>query len=269
MFQDDALFPHRDVGRQRRLRPVGMTASRPSVRRVAELLELVGLAGLERRPVGNAVGRRAQRVALARALAPQPRVLLLDEPLGALDRPAARPPARRAGELFAQLGLTVIYVTHDVGEAFALGRRVAVMRDGRVVAGRGRPTSSGRRPADAWVARFLGMRNVIERGGRLAVDAPRPCSFGRARAPRPRQRSAAARWCCSRCGATTVSSSRPQRQRSTLHAPATACRSPSTSKGSSTCPLSDTVVIRRRIVVHGRVQGVWFRESGRLAGATP
>ncbi len=170
VFQDAVLFPHRDVGRNVAFGLVGLTRAE-SDRRVAELLELVGLAGLERRPVGTLSGGESQRVALARALAPAPRVLLLDEPLGSLDGPLRDRLQDDLQELFASLSLTVIHVTHDVGEAFALGRHVAVLRDGRV-AQVATPDELWRRPGDEWVARFLGMRNVLDHGGRLAVVRP-------------------------------------------------------------------------------------------------
>ena len=141
-------------------------------RRVAAALELVGLSGYETRPVGSLSGGEAQRVALARALAPEPRVLLLDEPLGSLDRPLHD---RLLGELevlFGRLGRTVVTVTHDVTDAFALGHRVAVMRSGRVVQV-ATPDELWARPADAWVARFLGHANVTEApGGAALVTRP-------------------------------------------------------------------------------------------------
>ena len=133
MFQDHALFPHRDVGQNvefgLRMNEVASATRRE---RVGELLELVGLAGYERRAVTTLSGGEAQRVALARALAPAPRVLLLDEPLGSLDRHLRD---RLIGELPAVLdatGTAAIYVTHDHDEAFALEDRVGVMHDGRL-----------------------------------------------------------------------------------------------------------------------------------------
>jgi len=162
MFQDHALFPHRDVGQNvefgLRMNEVASATRRE---RVGELLELVGLAGYERRAVTTLSGGEAQRVALARALAPAPRVLLLDEPLGSLDRHLRD---RLIGELPAVLdatGTAAIHVTHDHDEAFALGDRVGVMHDGRL-----HQTDP---PAEIWaaprslvVARILGHTNVIE-----------------------------------------------------------------------------------------------------------
>ena len=161
MFQDHALFPHRDVARQRRLRAAHArrSAGAESTARTAELLELVGLPGFERRSVGSLSGGEQQRVALARALAPEPRVLMLDEPLGSLDRRLRDRLLDELGRLFDALGVTALYVTHDQTEAFALGDRVAVMRGGRVVQV-GTPDELWAHPADAVVARFLGLANV-------------------------------------------------------------------------------------------------------------
>ena len=170
VFQDAVLFPHRDVGRNVAFGLPGLPRA-AAARRVAELLALVGLAGFERRTVGTLSGGEAQRVALARALAPAPRVLLLDEPLGSLDGPLRDRLQDDLRELFARLSLTVVHVTHDVGEAFALGRRVAVLRDG-AVAQVATPEELWRRPADEWVARFLGLRNVLDRDGRRIVVRP-------------------------------------------------------------------------------------------------
>ena len=160
VFQDHALFPHRDVadnvafGLRMRGDSTEQVASR-----TADLLDLVGLAGFERRSVGSLSGGEQQRVALARALAPEPRVLLLDEPLGSLDRRLRDRLLEDLGRLFDELRLTAMYVTHDQTEAFTLGDRVAVMRAGRVVQVAS-PDELWAHPADADVARFLGLANV-------------------------------------------------------------------------------------------------------------
>jgi thiamine transport system ATP-binding protein len=172
MFQEHVLFPHRDVAGNVGfgLRMAG--AGRAEIAsRVRELLELVGLPGAERRSVRTLSGGEQQRVALARALAPAPRALLLDEPLGSLDGPLRDRLLEDLRALFDRLGLTVLYVTHDIGEAFALGRRVAVMKAGRVVQA-ATPDELWALPADAWVARFLGMRNVRAEAGRAVVVRP-------------------------------------------------------------------------------------------------
>lgn len=172
MFQDQALFPHRDVAGNIAfgLRVAGVPA-RTIARRVQELLELVGLAGTERRSVETLSGGEQRRVALARALAPSPRLLLLDEPLGSLDRPLQERLLAELAELFERLSLSVVYVTHDVAEAFALGDRVALMREGRIVQA-ATPDELWARPADEWAARFLGLANVEVDGSTARVIRP-------------------------------------------------------------------------------------------------
>jgi thiamine transport system ATP-binding protein len=162
MFQDHQLFPHRDVGGNVAFGPrMRGSGRRESGERVAELLEMVGLPGSERRAVTALSGGEQQRVALARALAPRPRLLMLDEPLGQLDRALRERLVVELRALFSRLRTTVLAVTHDQGEAFVLGDRVVVMRDGEV-AQSGSPLSVWRRPASEFVARFLGFGNVVE-----------------------------------------------------------------------------------------------------------
>ena len=160
VFQDHALFPHRDVRgnvsfglRMRGDSPEAIDA------RTTELLELVGLVGFEQRSVATLSGGEQQRVALARALAPEPRVLLLDEPLGSLDRRLRDRLLDDLSGLFDELELTAVYVTHDQTEAFTLGDRVAVMRAGRVVQVAS-PDELWAHPLDEDIARFLGLANV-------------------------------------------------------------------------------------------------------------
>ncbi|MEU0052048.1 ABC transporter ATP-binding protein [Streptomyces sp. NPDC006309] len=161
MFQDHQLFPQRDVGANvafgLRMHGVARGERDPEV---GQLLELVGLPGAARRAVASLSGGEQQRVALARALAPRPRLLMLDEPLGQLDRSLRERLVVELRELFGRLGTTVLAVTHDQGEAFALADRVVVMRDGRI-AQSGTPLEVWQRPADAFVARFLGFDNVV------------------------------------------------------------------------------------------------------------
>nr|WSX49537.1 ABC transporter ATP-binding protein [Streptomyces sp. NBC_00974] len=161
MFQDHQLFPHRDVGGNIAfgLRMRGSSKA-SSGGRVAELLELVGLPGAQGRAVASLSGGEQQRVALARALAPSPRLLMLDEPLGQLDRGLRERLVVELQGLFSRLGTTVLAVTHDQGEAFALADRVVVMRDGRI-AQAGTPLEVWERPASEFVARFLGFENVV------------------------------------------------------------------------------------------------------------
>ena len=161
MFQDQQLFPQQDVGGN-----VGFGLRMRRVARgdretaVAELLELVGLAGAQRRAVAALSGGEQQRVALARALAPRPRLLMLDEPLGQLDRNLRERLVVELRELFRRLGMTVLAVTHDQGEAFALADRVVVMRNGGIEQS-GPPLAVWERPASEFVARFLGFDNVV------------------------------------------------------------------------------------------------------------
>jgi thiamine transport system ATP-binding protein len=162
MFQDHALFPHQDVAGNVAfgLRMQGLPA-RQIVPRVAELLELVDLPGFGPRSIATLSGGEQQRVALARALAPEPAVLLLDEPLGALDRTLREHLLAELRSLFTRLGLTVVAVTHDQGEAFSLADRVVVMDAGRVLQA-GPPAELWDAPASRRVARLLGFANLVD-----------------------------------------------------------------------------------------------------------
>jgi ABC-type Fe3+/spermidine/putrescine transport system ATPase subunit len=161
MFQDYALFPHLNVagnvafGLRMQGRPREETAER-----VHEALGLVGLAGFEGRDVNTLSGGEQQRVALARALAPRPRLLMLDEPLGALDRGLRERLLDDLRRILRDLALTAIYVTHDQEEAFALAGQVLILRAGRVVQA-GAPAEVYARPASRWVAEFLGHKNLL------------------------------------------------------------------------------------------------------------
>jgi thiamine transport system ATP-binding protein len=178
VFQDAALFPHRTVAENVAFGPKVAGLSRAEQEaRVAEALALVGLSQTGARDVSTLSGGEAQRIALARALAPRPQTLLLDEPLGALDGPLRQRLQDDLRALFERLGLTVVHVTHDVGEAFALGDRVAILRAGRV-AQVATPDELWARPADDWVARFLGMRNVERDGDRATVTRPDSVTVG-------------------------------------------------------------------------------------------
>ena len=156
VFQDYALFPHLDVAGNVGF-GVRMQGRSPSqvAARTAEVLALVGLAGEGARPVADLSGGEQQRVALARALAPEPRLLLLDEPLAALDRGLRARLLAELAELLTRLRVTAVHVTHDQEEAFALGDRVAVMEAGRMVQV-DTPARLWTAPVSASVARFLG-----------------------------------------------------------------------------------------------------------------
>ncbi|MFV2120234.1 ABC transporter ATP-binding protein [Streptomyces sp. Act-28] len=161
MFQDHQLFPQRDVAGNVEfgLRMRGVPRAERAAR-VADLLDLVGLPGAEHRSVAALSGGEQQRVALARALAPSPRLLMLDEPLGQLDRGLRERLVTELRGLFGRLGTTVLAVTHDQAEAFALADRVVVMHEGRI-AQAGTPLEVWQRPASEFVARFLGFDNVV------------------------------------------------------------------------------------------------------------
>jgi thiamine transport system ATP-binding protein len=160
MFQDFALFPHKDVGGNVAfgLRMSGHSDAAIGDR-VSEVLDLVGLPGIERRSVSTLSGGEQQRVALARALAPRPRILLLDEPMGSLDRSLRDHLPLELRALFERLGLTVVYVTHDQDEALAVADRTVVLHDG-IVEADAESEELWARPPTAFVARFLGYRNV-------------------------------------------------------------------------------------------------------------
>ena len=162
MFQDGQLFAHQSVGRNvgypLRLRH---RSARDTDARVAELLELVGLPGFAARMPATLSGGERQRVALARSLAVEPRMLLLDEPLSALDRDLRERLAAELHDILRRAGTTTIMVTHDQEEAFAIADRLAVMRAGRVVQS-GTVEDVWRAPVDAWTARFLGYATVLD-----------------------------------------------------------------------------------------------------------
>jgi ABC-type Fe3+/spermidine/putrescine transport system ATPase subunit len=156
VFQHYALFPHLDVAGNVRfgLETAGLGKAEIA-ERVARALELVGLPGTEERSVGSLSGGQQQRVALARALAPEPKVLLLDEPLSNLDAALRERTRRELRALVKQIGITTVYVTHDQEEAFDLSDRIAVMQAGNLEQ-LGPAEELYRRPATEFVATFLG-----------------------------------------------------------------------------------------------------------------
>lgn len=169
VFQSYALFPHLSVGANV---AYGLRFRRGDrKRRVRELLALVGLAGYERRKPHQLSAGQQQRVALARALAPEPRVLLLDEPLSALDAALRKDLRAELRALLGKLGMTALYVTHDQEEALALADRVAVMREGKLeqVAP---PEELYAKPRSPFVASFLGRANLWP-GRVVSVDGER------------------------------------------------------------------------------------------------
>ncbi len=161
MFQDYALFPHRNVGGNVGfgLEMRGEGSAQVAVK-VTTALAWVGLAGMEMRSTASLSGGEQQRVALARALAPNPRLLLLDEPVGSLDRELRTRLIDELAGMLRERQITTIVVTHDQGEAFSLADRVAVMRTGRLIACEP-PRRLWQIPPDEWTARFLGMTNIV------------------------------------------------------------------------------------------------------------
>lgn len=170
VFQDFALFPHLDVARNVGFGLVEQRRERPAIAaRVAALLDMVGLEDMARRRVQQLSGGQQQRVALARALAPEPVVLLLDEPLSNLDENLRQSLAAEIGEVLDRVDTYAVYVTHDQLEAFSIADQIAVMRAGAICQVGTRDQLLDQ-PRDAWVARFLGHENVWEgeKAGRVA-----------------------------------------------------------------------------------------------------
>jgi thiamine transport system ATP-binding protein len=163
VFQDGQLFPHRDVAGNVAYGLPGVDRAARAAR-VAELLDLVGLPGYGDRPVATLSGGERQRVALARSLAPRPRLLLLDEPLSALDRSLRERLADDLRRVLVATGTTALFVTHDQDEAFTVADRVAVMAAGRLLQVDA-PEALWRRPADREVAEFLGYRTFLAAAG--------------------------------------------------------------------------------------------------------
>ncbi|MDR6952876.1 putative spermidine/putrescine transport system ATP-binding protein [Ancylobacter sp. 3268] len=162
VFQDYALFPHLSVGENVAYGLKVRGVARAERERLArEALALVKLAGLETRRPAQLSGGQRQRVALARALVVRPKVLLLDEPLGALDLKLREEMQVELKSLQRALGLSFVFVTHDQGEALSMADRVAVFNEGRIVQV-GPPEEVYERPANRFVAAFVGAANVIE-----------------------------------------------------------------------------------------------------------
>jgi spermidine/putrescine ABC transporter ATP-binding subunit len=176
VFQNYALFPHLDVFENVAfgLRAAGMKRGDVAPR-VNESLELVGLAELAKRKVQDLSGGQQQRIAVARAIAPQPRLLLLDEPLSNLDAAMRERTRTEMRALLKRLNMTAIFVTHDQEEAFALSDRIAVMNEGRLQQV-GAPEQLYQNPANLFVAGFMGRANLVRatvtsaQGDRLACE---------------------------------------------------------------------------------------------------
>ncbi|MBU1567336.1 MAG: ABC transporter ATP-binding protein [Proteobacteria bacterium] len=162
MFQEYALFPHKSVLQNVAFGLEMQHCQKDELtRRVQTVLEMVGLTGLEHRKIDELSGGERQRVALARSLAPEPQLLLLDEPLGSLDR-ALRD--RLTGEIrtiLKSLAVTAVFVTHDQAEAFSIADKVAILHHG-ILQQFDTPENLYRCPINTTVARFLGFRNLVE-----------------------------------------------------------------------------------------------------------
>jgi spermidine/putrescine transport system ATP-binding protein len=168
VFQQYALFPHLDVGDNIAFGLKRKGVERADItRRVGEALELVRLGGYQRRKPSQLSGGQQQRVALARALVNRPAVLLLDEPLGALDLKLRRQLQLELKRIQAEVGITFVYVTHDQEEALTMSDRIAVMHAGRVEQ-LGTPEELYERPATRFVADFIGTTNLL--GGTVEGD---------------------------------------------------------------------------------------------------
>jgi ABC-type Fe3+/spermidine/putrescine transport system ATPase subunit len=179
MFQDYALFPHLDVFNNVAFGLRMQHMPSPEIApRVAEVLRQVNMTGFEKRRVTELSGGEQQRVALARALAPHPRLLMLDEPLGALDRALRESLLDELRAILHQTGIPAIYVTHDQQEAFTLADQIILLHDGQIAQAGSAPEVFAK-PANGWVARFLGLGNVVDakiverlEGERWKVESP-------------------------------------------------------------------------------------------------
>jgi putative spermidine/putrescine transport system ATP-binding protein len=172
VFQDYALFPHMTVGDNVAYgMRISKVAKAERERRTTEALEMVRLPGLSRRKPAQLSGGQRQRVALARAIVNRPQVLLLDEPLGALDLKLRQEMQVELKSIQEQVGITFVYVTHDQEEALTMSDRIAVFNDGRIVQV-GSPAEVYERPGNEFVAGFVGVSNVLERDGRRFTIRP-------------------------------------------------------------------------------------------------
>ena len=161
MFQNFALFPHRTVAENVAfgLKMQGVS-KREQQKRVAEMLELVGLQGFNKRSIFELSGGEQQRVALARSLAPRPPLLMLDEPLGSLDRALRERLMDDLRAILKTIGMTSLYVTHDQQEAFAISDRLVLINEGKKVQ-EGSPEELYRQPVTRFAAEFFGLRNYL------------------------------------------------------------------------------------------------------------
>ena len=172
VFQDYALFPHMTVADniEYGLRVRGVDKAERAKRR-ADALEMVRLHGLDARKPSELSGGQRQRIALARAIVNRPRVLLLDEPLGALDLKLREQMQVELKRIQGEVGITFVYVTHDQDEALTMSDRIAVFNQGRIEQV-GPPAEVYERPANEFVAGFVGVSNLLERDGKRFTIRP-------------------------------------------------------------------------------------------------
>lgn len=162
MFQDYALFPHKNVYQNVAFGLEMKKTPREKIdAMVKAVLEKVKMESFIQRKVADLSGGEQQRVALARALAPQPRLLMLDEPLGALDRNLREELLQELRELLRESDIPAIYVTHDQEEAFTIGDRLLLLHDGKIVQD-SPPDEVYHHPNNEWVARFIGLSNILD-----------------------------------------------------------------------------------------------------------
>jgi putative spermidine/putrescine transport system ATP-binding protein len=177
VFQDYALFPHMSVAEnvEYGLRVAGVEKGDRSRRR-EEALEMVRLSGYDDRKPSELSGGQRQRVALARAIVNRPRVLLLDEPLGALDLKLREQMQIELKSIQQDVGITFVYVTHDQEEALTMSNRIAVFNEGRIEQ-ISPPTELYEQPSNEFVAGFVGVSNLLERDGRRFTVRPEKISL--------------------------------------------------------------------------------------------
>ncbi|MBT3240154.1 MAG: ABC transporter ATP-binding protein [Chloroflexi bacterium] len=162
MFQDFALFPHKNVFHNVAFGLKMQDKNEIEIKtRVREVINLVGLSDFETRDVNSLSGGEQQRVALARALAPKPELLMLDEPLGSLDRALRQRLLEELKSILRETQQTTLYVTHDQEEAFALADKIIIMDRGNIIQ-IGSPNQIYRQPASVFVANFIGLSNILD-----------------------------------------------------------------------------------------------------------
>ena len=170
MFQDYALFPHKNVSENIAFGLRMQNLPRDEIeKRVKNALETINMLDFANRKVTELSGGEQQRVALARALAPEPRLLMLDEPLGALDRTLREQLSRELRRILRETKVPAIYVTHDQEEAYSIADRLLLLHNGKILQS-GKPHEIYQHPKNIWVARFFGLGNLIK--GKVKEQRP-------------------------------------------------------------------------------------------------